>query len=176
VNPAPLYRISFATLVSNAITAPLIGAAEGAYRAYIDRQRGRVRRSFGSSSGGQRVAEDPFAHVRVARAASEIDAAILQLERNITEQLRYAEAGEEIPFELRLRTRRDQVRGTERALYAIDLIFQSSGGHAILKPSAIERHWRDAHAGSVHVINDAEKALAMYGQGELGIEVTERMV
>jgi 3-hydroxy-9,10-secoandrosta-1,3,5(10)-triene-9,17-dione monooxygenase len=176
VNPAPLYRISFATLVSNAITAPIIGAAEGAYRAHVERQRGRVRRSFGSSGGGKRVADDPFVHVRIARAASEIDAAILQLERNVTEQLRYAEAGEEIPFELRLRTRRDQVRGVERAIYAVDLIFQNSGGHAILKPSPIERHWRDAHAGSVHVINDAERALVMYGQGELGVEVTERMV
>ncbi|MBF4996326.1 flavin-dependent monooxygenase [Nocardia sp. BSTN01] len=172
VNTAALYRISFASVFSNTITAPIIGAAQGAYESHLQRQRERVRLSY----GGQKVADDPFAQVRIARAASEIDAAILQQERNISEQLRYAEAGEEIPYELRLRTRRDQVRGTERAIYAIDLLFENSGGHSIRKPNVIERNWRDAHAGNAHVINDVERALAMYGQGEMGVEVTERMV
>ncbi|MEU6827710.1 3-hydroxy-9,10-secoandrosta-1,3,5(10)-triene-9,17-dione monooxygenase oxygenase subunit [Nocardia beijingensis] len=172
VNTAPLYRISFGAVFSNTITAPIIGAAQGAYEAHIERMRERVRISY----GGQKAAEDPFAHVRVARAASEIDAAILQMERNIGEQLRYAEAGEEIPLELRVRSRRDQVRGTERAIEAIDLLFDNSGGHAIRKPNPIERHWRDAHAGSVHVINDVERALVLYGRDAFGLPVTDRMI
>ncbi|GAB4584109.1 3-hydroxy-9,10-secoandrosta-1,3,5(10)-triene-9,17-dione monooxygenase oxygenase subunit [Nocardia sp. IFM 10818] len=172
VNTAPLYKISFGSVFSNTITAPIIGAAEGAYEAHIAKQQERVRLSY----GGQKVSEDPFAHVRIARAASEIDAAILQMERNTAEQLRYAEAGEEIPFDLRLRTRRDQVRGTERALEAIDLLFKNSGGHSIRRPNPIERHWRDAHAGSVHAINDVERALAMFGKGAMGLEVTDRML
>ncbi|MCP9620229.1 flavin-dependent monooxygenase [Nocardia otitidiscaviarum] len=172
LNTAALYKISFGSVFSNTITAPIIGAAQGAYEAHIARQRERVRLSY----GGQKVAEDPFAHVRIARAASEIDAAILQMERNIGEQLRYAEAGEEIPFESRLRARRDQVRGTERALEAIDLLFKNSGGHSIRRPNPIERHWRDAHAGSVHAINDVERALAMFGKGAMGLEVTDRML
>ncbi|MBF6228057.1 3-hydroxy-9,10-secoandrosta-1,3,5(10)-triene-9,17-dione monooxygenase oxygenase subunit [Nocardia abscessus] len=172
VNTAPLYRISFGAVFSNTITAPIIGAAQGAYEAHIERMRGRVRISY----GGQKAAEDPFAHVRVARAASEIDAAVLQMERNIGEQLRYAEAGEEIPFELRVRSRRDQVRGTERAIEAIDLLFDNSGGHSIRKPNPIERHWRDAHAGSVHVINDVERALVLYGRNAFGLPVTDRMI
>ncbi|MCU1647930.1 MAG: flavin-dependent monooxygenase [Nocardia sp.] len=172
VNTAPLYKISFGSVFSNTITAPIIGAAEGAYEAHIEKQRERVRLSY----GGQKVSDDPFAHVRIARAASEIDAAILQMERNTSEQLRYAEAGEEIPFEVRLRTRRDQVRGTERALEAIDLLFKNSGGHSIKQPNPIERHWRDAHAGSVHAINDIERALAMFGKGAMGLEVTDRML
>ncbi|MFI6365309.1 3-hydroxy-9,10-secoandrosta-1,3,5(10)-triene-9,17-dione monooxygenase oxygenase subunit [Nocardia sp. NPDC050630] len=171
-NPAALYRIPFAGVFSNTITAPIIGAAQGAYEAHIERMRERVRLSY----GGQKVAEDAFAHVRVARAGSEIDAAILQMEHNIGEQLRYAEAGEEIPYEVRLRTRRDQVRGTERAIQAIELLFDNSGGHSIRKPNPIERHWRDAHAGSVHVINDVERALAMFGRGEFGLPVEDRMV
>ncbi|GAB0103715.1 flavin-dependent monooxygenase [Nocardia sp. JMUB6875] len=172
VNTAPLYKISFGSVFSNTITAPIIGAAQGAYDSHIERQRERVRLSY----GGQKVSEDPFAHVRIARAASEIDAAILQMERNMNEQLRYAEAGEEIPFESRLRARRDQVLGTERALEAIDLLFKNSGGHSIRKPNTIERNWRDAHAGSVHAINDIERALAMFGKGAMGLEVTDRML
>ncbi|MEV0247815.1 3-hydroxy-9,10-secoandrosta-1,3,5(10)-triene-9,17-dione monooxygenase oxygenase subunit [Nocardia sp. NPDC050712] len=171
-NPAALYKIPFAAVFSNTIVAPIIGAAEGAYEAHIERMRDRVRLSY----GGQKVADDGFAQVRVARAASEIDAAILQMERNITELLRYAEAGEEIPARVRLRTRRDQVRGTERSIQAIELLFDNSGGHSIRKPNPIERHWRDAHAGSVHVINDVERALAMFGRGEFGITVEDRMI
>ncbi|MEV6278784.1 3-hydroxy-9,10-secoandrosta-1,3,5(10)-triene-9,17-dione monooxygenase oxygenase subunit [Nocardia sp. NPDC051832] len=171
-NPAALYKIPFAAVFSNTIVAPIIGAAEGAYEAHIERMRDRVRLSY----GGQKVAEDGFAQVRVARAASEIDAAILQMERNISELLRYAEAGEEIPQSVRLRTRRDQVRGTERSIQAIELLFDNSGGHSIRKPNPIERHWRDAHAGSVHVINDVERALAMFGRGEFGITIEDRMI
>lgn len=172
VNPAALYRLPFASVFTNTITAPIIGAAQGAYDAHLQRMQERIRLSY----GGQKVAEDPFAHVRVARAASEIDAAVLQMERNIAELLRYAEAGEEIPMRLRLRSRRDQVRGTERAIEAIELLFENSGGHSIRKPNPIERHWRDAHAGSVHVANDVERALAMFGQGEFGLTVEDRMI
>ncbi|MPY79418.1 MAG: flavin-dependent monooxygenase [Actinophytocola sp.] len=171
-NPAPLYRLPFATVFTSTITTPIIGAAQGAYDAHITRMRERVRLSY----GGQKVAEDPFAHVRVARAASEIDAAILQLEHNISEQLRFADAGEEIPYELRLRARRDQVRGTERAIEAIELLFANSGGHSLKSGNPIERHWRDAHAGSVHVANDVERALALFGQGEFGLPVADRLV
>jgi 3-hydroxy-9,10-secoandrosta-1,3,5(10)-triene-9,17-dione monooxygenase len=37
----------------------------------------------------------------------------------------------------------------------------------------VQRFWRDAHAGRVHAINDPEKALAMFGQAELGLKVAD---
>lgn len=171
VNPAPLYRLPFGTLFSYTITTPIIGIAQGAYDVHVDAMRERVRISY----GGQKVAQDPFAHVRVARAASDIDAAWLQLERNVREQLRYVHAGQDLPMELRLRARRDQVRGTERALDAIDLLFTNSGGRS-LKTGPIERAWRDAHAGSVHAANDTERWLAMYGRGAFGLEIKDAMI
>ncbi len=172
LNPAPLYRLPFGTVFSNTITAPIIGIAEGAYNAHIERMQERVRISY----GGQKVSGDGFAHVRVARAASEIDAAWLQLERNIREELRFATAGEEIPIELRLRARRDQVRGTERAIEAIALLFKNSGGHSLKSGNPIERAWRDANAGSVHAANDTERWLAMYGKGAFGLPIEDAMI
>jgi 3-hydroxy-9,10-secoandrosta-1,3,5(10)-triene-9,17-dione monooxygenase len=172
LNTSALYKLPFGTVFSNTITAPIIGIAEGAYRAHIDRMQERVRISY----GGQKVSGDGFAHVRVARAASEIDAAWLQLERNIREEYRYADAGEEIPRELRLRARRDQVRGTERAIEAIALLFKNSGGHSLKNGNPIERAWRDANAGSVHAANDTERWLAMYGKGEFGLPIEDAMI
>ena len=40
----------------------------------------------------------------------------------------------------------------------------------------IQRFWRDAHAGRVHAINDAERALVMFGRGEFGLSVADAMV
>jgi 3-hydroxy-9,10-secoandrosta-1,3,5(10)-triene-9,17-dione monooxygenase len=172
VNASPLYKLPFGTLFSYTITAPIIGMAQGAYESHVETMRERVRVSY----GGQKVAQDPFAHVRVARAASDIDAAWLQLVRNVQEEQTYADAGEDLPMELRLRARRDQVRGTERAIEAIDLLFKNSGGRSLKTGNPIERAWRDAHAGSVHAANDTERWLAMYGKGAFGLEIKDAMI
>ena len=171
-NPGALYKLPFGTIFANTITTPIIGMAQGAYESHVERQRERVRVSY----GGQKVAQDPFAHVRVARAASDIDAAWLQLVTNVREEMKYVEAGEEIPIELRLRARRDQVRGTERAIDAVDLMFKNSGGTSLKTGNPVERAWRDAHAGSVHAANDAERWLAMYGKGAFGLEIQDAMI
>ncbi|MEU5838730.1 3-hydroxy-9,10-secoandrosta-1,3,5(10)-triene-9,17-dione monooxygenase oxygenase subunit [Streptomyces diacarni] len=172
VNPGPLYRIPFAAVFTTAVTAPVLGAAAGGYESYLSVMNERVRLSL----GGGRFAEDPYAQVAIARAASDVDAAILQTDRNIAELLAHASDGRDIPMELRLRTRRDQVRGTERAVAAIDLLFKTAGGNSLRRGNPIERAWRDAHAGSVHVANDTERTLAMYGRGAFGLTVEDNLV
>jgi 3-hydroxy-9,10-secoandrosta-1,3,5(10)-triene-9,17-dione monooxygenase len=171
-NPAPLYRIPFGSLFSYAITTPIIGMATGAYDAHVAYQRARVRAAY----AGQKAAEDPFSQVRVAEASCELDAAWLQLENNMRELMEHAVAGTEIPIPLRLRVRRDQVRGTGRAITAVDKLFENSGGRALASGTAIQRFWRDAHAGRVHAINDPERALVMFGKGEFGLSVADAMI
>jgi len=171
-NPGPLYRLPFGAIFTSAITAPVVGAVAGCLDAYVGAMRDRVRLSL----GGGRFAEDQFAQVAVARAASEIDAAILQMDRNIAELYARASAGDSIPWELRLRARRDQVRATERSLEAIDLLFKTAGGNSLKRGNPIERAWRDAHAGSVHVANDVERALALYGRSAFGLPVEDDLV
>ncbi|MFJ3530274.1 MULTISPECIES: 3-hydroxy-9,10-secoandrosta-1,3,5(10)-triene-9,17-dione monooxygenase oxygenase subunit [unclassified Streptomyces] len=172
VNPGPLYRLPFGAIFTSAITAPVVGAVSGGYASYVSRMKERVRLSLGGGS----FAEDPFAQVAIARAASDIDATVLQMDRNLRELSQLAATGGEIPMELRLRTRRDQVRGTERAVAAIDLLFKTAGGNALRRGNPVERAWRDAHAGSVHVANDVERALAMYGRGAFGLTVEDNLV
>jgi 3-hydroxy-9,10-secoandrosta-1,3,5(10)-triene-9,17-dione monooxygenase len=167
VNSGPLYKIPFGSIFSYAITTPIIGMATGAYEAHVEYQRQRVRASY----VGQKSADDPFAQVRVAEAAGLIDVAWLALERDMTELMDHARAGERIPMPLRLRVRRDQVTGTGQAIRAADLLFENSGGRALKLGTPIQRFWRDAHAGRVHAINDPERALTMFGRGELGHDV-----
>lgn len=165
-NPGPLFRMPYGAVFSFSITTPIIGMATGAYEAHVAYQRDRVRASY----SGQKAGEDPHSQVRVARAGAEIDAAWLALERDITDLYTLAKAGEKFPMELRLRARRDQVLGTERAISAIDLLFENSGGRALKMGTPLQRFWRDAHSGRVHAINDVERALTMFGRGEFGMD------
>jgi 3-hydroxy-9,10-secoandrosta-1,3,5(10)-triene-9,17-dione monooxygenase len=167
LNPAPLFRLPYGAVFSYSITTPIVGMATGAYEAHVTYLRDRVRVAY----AGQKAAQDPFAQVRVAEAAAEIDGAWLALERNMTDLMGYARAAEQIPVDVRLRVRRDQVRGTGQAIRAVDRLFENSGGRALKSGTPIQRFWRDAHAGRVHAINDPERALSMYGGAEFGLPV-----
>jgi 3-hydroxy-9,10-secoandrosta-1,3,5(10)-triene-9,17-dione monooxygenase len=160
--------LPFASVFSCSISVPVIGMATGAYQAYLEHTRRRVR----ASTGGK-AAEDNFQQLRIAEAASKIDAAVLQIERNLSEELDIVSRGEKIPMALRMQVRRDQVNATSAAIAAVDRLFESAGGRALQVGTPIQRFWRDAHAGRVHAINDPEKALAMYGQFELGLKVQD---
>ncbi|MFE6612413.1 3-hydroxy-9,10-secoandrosta-1,3,5(10)-triene-9,17-dione monooxygenase oxygenase subunit [Amycolatopsis sp. NPDC057786] len=172
INPGPLYKLPYGSVHPSTITAPIIGMAQGAYDAHVEYQGKRVRAAY----AGEQSKEDPFAKVRIAEAASEIDAAWIQLTHNIDELYQLACKGEKLPFSTRLRVRRDQVRGTERAIFAIDRLFENSGGRALRAGTPIQRFWRDAHAGRVHAANDAERAYVMFGTGAFGLPVENAMV
>jgi 3-hydroxy-9,10-secoandrosta-1,3,5(10)-triene-9,17-dione monooxygenase len=83
VNPGPLYRIPFGTIFTTTVASAVIGTVAGCYDSYVASMRDRIRLSL----GGGRFVDDQFAQVAVARAASEIDAAVLQIERNLREIL-----------------------------------------------------------------------------------------
>jgi 3-hydroxy-9,10-secoandrosta-1,3,5(10)-triene-9,17-dione monooxygenase len=168
VNTGPLYKLPFASVFSYSIAAPVVGMATGAYESHVSYMQERVRASYGI-----KAAEDPYSQVRVAEAATEIDAAWLQLEHNIGTAFGHVVAGEKVPFDLRMRIRRDQVKATSRAISAVDRLFENSGGKALNAGTPIQRFWRDAHAGRVHAINDPERALAMYGKSQLGLKVQD---
>lgn len=168
VNEAPLYRLPFASVFSCSIAVPVLGMAQGAYAAYVDWTKERVR----ASTGGK-AADDSFNQIRIAESAAQLDAAVLQVERNIEEELGYAGRGDKIPMALRVRVRRDQVNATAAGISAVDRLFESAGGRALRAGTPIQRFWRDAHAGRVHAINDPEKVRVMYGQFELGIKVQD---
>ena len=104
LNLGPLYKLPYGSVFSYGITTPIIGMATGAYEAHVAYTRERVRVAY----VGQKAAQDPFAQVRVAEAAAEIDGAWLALERNMTELMGYVRAGQQIPVDVRLRVRRDR--------------------------------------------------------------------
>lgn len=170
-NTSGLYKLPFHSIFTSTITAPIVGMASGAYDEHVEMQRKRVRAAYIA----EKTVNDPFASVRIARASSEIDAAWALLMNNIREMQQLVERGEKIPLTLRLKVRRDQVLGTERAVSAIDTLFEASGGRALAEGTYLQRAWRDAHAGRVHAANDPERALVMYGALEFGQKIEPGM-
>ena len=170
-NPSDLYKLPFHSIFTGTITTPIIGMARGAYAEHVAMQQKRTRAAY----LGEKASLDPFAAVRIARASSEIDAAWALLVNNIREQQQHVARGEKIPLELRLRVRRDQVLGSQRAIDAIDALFEASGGRALAEGTFLQRAWRDAHAGRVHAANDPERALQMYGAHQFGHKIDPGM-
>jgi 3-hydroxy-9,10-secoandrosta-1,3,5(10)-triene-9,17-dione monooxygenase len=170
-NTSDLYKLPFHSIFTNTITTPIIGMAVGAYNEHVEMQQKRTRAAY----IGEKASLDPFAAVRIARASSEIDAAWALLVNNIREEQDYVSKGEKIPLSTRLKVRRDQVLGSQRALDAIDSLFEASGGRALANGTYLQRAWRDAHAGRVHAANDPERALQMYGAHEFGHKIDPGM-
>jgi 3-hydroxy-9,10-secoandrosta-1,3,5(10)-triene-9,17-dione monooxygenase len=171
VNTSDLYKLPFHSIFTTTIATPILGMAKGAYQEHVDMQQKRVRAAY----LGEKASLDPFAAVRIARASSEIDAGWALLMNNIREEQDLVARGEQIPLELRLRVRRDQVLGTARAIEAIDALFEASGGRALAEGTYLQRAWRDSHAGRVHAANDPERALQMYGAQQFGHKVDPGM-
>ena len=170
-NTSDLYKLPFHSVFTSTITAPIVGMATGAYAEHVEMQRKRVRAAYIA----EKAVNDPFASVRIARASSEIDAAWALLMSNLREMQDLVAKGVKIPLNLRLKVRRDQVIGTERAVAAIDTLFEASGGRALAEGTYLQRAWRDAHAGRVHAANDPERALVMYGAVEFGQKIDPGM-
>ncbi|NYD59197.1 3-hydroxy-9,10-secoandrosta-1,3,5(10)-triene-9,17-dione monooxygenase [Nocardioides marinisabuli] len=170
-NTSDLYKLPFHSIFTGTITTPIIGMAMGAYAEHVEMQQQRSRAAY----LGEKASKDPFAMVRIARASSEIDAAWALLVGNIREEQAHVARGEQIPLRLRLKVRRDQVIGSQRAIDAIDELFEASGGRALTQGTYLQRAWRDAHAGRVHAANDPERALQMFGAHEFGHKVDPGM-
>src|SRR5438132_11927155 len=100
VNDAPLYRLPFGLVFAATLGAAAIGAAKGALAEFREQQQRRV-----NLRDGGRVAEDPFAQLRLAESAAETSAAHDRMLANFAEMMRLARAGEAIPLALRARCR-----------------------------------------------------------------------
>ncbi|MEV6205060.1 3-hydroxy-9,10-secoandrosta-1,3,5(10)-triene-9,17-dione monooxygenase oxygenase subunit [Streptomyces sp. NPDC051771] len=171
-NPEPVYRLPYAALFTTTISTVMVGIAEGAYEHHVD-----TARAHPALAPGRRAAEDPFAQVRIARAAGEIDAARLQLARTTAELYATAVAGREPTRALRARARRDQALATERALTAVDLLRENTGGSPLRGgDDVLDRAWRDLHTGRGQAANDVERALLLFGRDAVGLDVHDPML
>jgi 3-hydroxy-9,10-secoandrosta-1,3,5(10)-triene-9,17-dione monooxygenase len=146
-----LDRLPQPTLYTLAGTVPLLGAAQ------------RIL--------AERHPTATTALSALAMARTDLELSVLQIRRNVSD-LMDCVRGEGYPdAELMLRTRRDQVMASERAMRAIRVVMQSpgEGPDEIL----LERVWRDVQTARMHVSSNVEQVLSVVGRFAFGLAVDD---
>jgi 3-hydroxy-9,10-secoandrosta-1,3,5(10)-triene-9,17-dione monooxygenase len=159
-----VYKLPFWSMFPLGITAAVIGICEGALAVHLDYQRDRVM------AAGTKVRDDPYTLYAISEAASEIQAARLQLLDGISRLYDLADSGKPITFGDRAVVRRNQVRCAWRAVSAVDEIFARSGGNAVRRSNPLQRFWRDAHVGLQHAIHIPGNAYHATALTQMGVE------
>lgn len=132
-------------------TAPLLGAARGA----LEPETPFVAKLAGSPTGSS-------PRIALARASGEVDAAQLLLERIAGS----ADAGAASPSTI-TRSGRDCALAVELLVDAIDRLFRAGGTSAQAEGDALQRAWRDVHAGASHRVLRFDTAADAYAQSLL---------
>jgi len=156
----PIYRAPWVSYAPLTFTAPMLGAAEGAYE--LLRDWTKTRRA---SRGGFAMAEVTSIQVRLARAAADLDAAELLLRRAVD----VAQAPTPPSLALRARTMRDCSRAAELCVGVIDSLIAMSGTAGFAASHPIQRAWRDIHFAAMHVALNPEQNFSHFGRAELGL-------
>jgi 3-hydroxy-9,10-secoandrosta-1,3,5(10)-triene-9,17-dione monooxygenase len=105
-------------------------------------------------------------------ACSDLELSVAQIERNLGDLIASARADHAPDSDLVLRSRRDQVLASERAVAAIRTFIAHSGGRDSEDP-LVERVWRDVQTAQTHVASNVEQVLALVGRHAFGMEVDE---
>jgi 3-hydroxy-9,10-secoandrosta-1,3,5(10)-triene-9,17-dione monooxygenase len=146
----PLDRLPQPTLYTLAGTMPLLGAAQRVLAA--------------------RPPDATMPLGPIAMASADVELSVLQIRRNVGELMKCVRAGNHPDAELMLRTRRDQVMASERAVQAIRAVMQDPGIDA---DDLMERIWRDVQTARMHVSSNVEQVLSVVGRFAMGLNVDD---
>lgn len=141
----PLYAMPWSAVFPCAIASAVLGICEGAMRTGLEYQKDRL------AVGGP-AKEDPYILSAIGEAMAEIRSSRATMLYNIEEMYELVSSGKEVPLEMRAGGRRDQVRGTWRAVRAMNEIFTRCGGTALHRKFPMHRFWRDANCGLNHAV------------------------
>jgi alkylation response protein AidB-like acyl-CoA dehydrogenase len=137
-----------------AFATPILGAARGVLDAWRMSVTSRLQHAVPGAPGRGRGSYE----LTFARAAGEIDAAELLLERTSAIGDR---GGDITPVEV-ARNLRDCSLAVDLLVTAVDRLFGTAGSSAQAAASPIQRFWRDVHSAASHVLLLFEPAAAAY--------------
>jgi alkylation response protein AidB-like acyl-CoA dehydrogenase len=73
------------------------------------------------------------------------------LARNCRDIMATMRAGDALTLDQRARNRGNVGFAQRLAIRAVDRLFEASGGGGLFEHNRIQRFWRDAHAGGMHI-------------------------
>lgn len=165
VNTGALYKLPWYALFGFVNGATALGIAQGAVEEFTAATRARV-----ATATGRQLADLATMQLRVAEAATQIDAAETLMLKDCAEAMRIAEAGKLASMEEKTRWRRDAAYAVRLSIKAIDLLFAGAGGAAIVDSHPLQRALRDAHAAQGHIGLNWDANGTMFGRVALGLD------
>jgi 3-hydroxy-9,10-secoandrosta-1,3,5(10)-triene-9,17-dione monooxygenase len=165
VNPGPLYRLPWYPVFSFVTAGTSLGIAQGAVEDF-----GAAIRSRLSTYSGKAIADLATLQMRLAEAATLVDAAETVMLKDCDEAMATADAAAEFDLVDRARWRRDGAYAAQLAARAVDIVFAGAGGGAIHEDHPLQRALRDVHAANGHIGVSWDLNGGIYGRVALGLE------
>lgn len=163
-----LYRLPMFPSSAFALASALVGMAVGAIDDFEERTRTRV-----AALSGARLNSMVAVQLRLAEASAEVNSARLLIRDDLAELISRAEGRDTLSLDDRVRFARDRVYVVKLATHAVDLLFASSGAHALYESSALQRFHRDVNAGNHQVTLVWDTFAEQYGRVRLGLEPSD---
>jgi 3-hydroxy-9,10-secoandrosta-1,3,5(10)-triene-9,17-dione monooxygenase len=157
--PHVIFHTPFFYYAPISFVTPMLGTAQGAYEVFRDWAKTR------KTQDGAALAEKTSVQVRMARAAADLAAAELLVERAV----HVTDAPEAYSPALLARSIRDFTRASELIVEAVDTLVALSGTAGFTSSHPIQRAWRDIHFMSMHISLNVETNFSHYGRMELGL-------
>jgi alkylation response protein AidB-like acyl-CoA dehydrogenase len=155
------YRLPMMSLLPFTLASPLVGMAQGAVEEFVERMKGKT--------GPGRTADSVALQIRLAESSAEVDAARLLVQERTSGLIARAGRDEAIDPAEQARYRRDHGYVARLCVHAVNRLFEASGGHALYQSQAMQRFFRDVHAGSHQVALSWDNVAEAYGRAAFGL-------
>jgi 3-hydroxy-9,10-secoandrosta-1,3,5(10)-triene-9,17-dione monooxygenase len=163
-----LASFQFPTFGPSCLVAPVLGMAQGALDAFIENAMTRMRAPKPGMLNA--VSGSPHLQSRIGWASASVEGAKVMLVSSLRDGERAVRAGEPMTRHDRVAIRRNQGYAAFQAVAVVNDLYGHNGTAGTSVEAPLQRFWRDANAGALHVTLDWEAISAMYGQNELGLE------
>jgi alkylation response protein AidB-like acyl-CoA dehydrogenase len=144
---SPCHRAPLKAVNGLTFAGPIVGAARGGLRIWVEEVTRRAQRAPGGLP--------PGAGSALGRSSGELDAAALLLDRAAA----VADREQAAPLGI-ARSTRDCALATDLAVTALNRLFRESGTSAQQEDAPLQRFWRDVNSAASHIVLQFEPAAA----------------
>ncbi|WP_343077598.1 acyl-CoA dehydrogenase family protein [Pseudomonas sp.] len=161
---AATYRLPFNHVFFGAVSAVIVGFAQGMVDIYVEHMKPRQNVFV----GGPVAAKNPFVQEKLGNAVLLIRSARARILQSIQEASEYAERNELVPLDMRVNHFLD-VQGVAKDCFSAGhMLFKKSSARGIFNSNPLQRQLRDLLAASNHVTQNEDDTSALLGAYLLG--------
>lgn len=154
-----LYRLSAEAMLCMSVSTAVLGSAQFALDAFVERTRERKVVATGASK-----AEHVPTQIRLAESEAEIRTAHL-LQQEVYDSFdELMASGERFPLEHKTWAKWQVSYAAELCRRAVTRLYSASGAHGVYESSALQRAFRNIHVGAQHASLDLDTGAEHYGR------------